>query len=274
MEKQKLTYTPEQAAAKEVFCRRRGEYKWKSSSLWDDILLYDHKLISGYAEYSSLPFERGALSPVMCELIAIVIDSSITHLHEAGLRNHIGHAIEVGATEGQVLTALEIACTIGSRVFTEGFQVYAEELKSRGMYDKLAVKEENQEKKETRELYQYNGYDFWDEGHDEALALDPVGMRIFAGWNRAALTNDCVSQKDKELLWLALYASPTTVYVPGIKEHLKKAMDLGATHEEIISVFELISVIGVHSLTVSMPILKKQAQDFANGDMWNEKDRT
>lgn len=269
MENKELVYTPEQAAAKEVFCRRRGDYKWKSSSLWDDILMYDHKLISGYAEYSALPFERGALSPVMCELIAIVIDSSITHLHQAGLRNHIGHAIEVGATEGEVLEALEIACTIGSRVFTEGFQVYADELRERGMYP--ADAELTQEQKEAKALYEYQGYDYWDEGHNEALKLDPVGMKTFAQWNRAPLTNDCLSQKDKELLYLALYASPTTVYVPGIREHLKKAMDLGATHEEILSVFELISVIGVHSLTVSTPILKKQAADYAAGTMWSDR---
>ena len=269
MSENELIYTEEQAKAKEKFCRLRGDYKWKSSSLWDDILLYDHKLISGYADYSSLPFERGALSPVMCELVAIVIDSSITHLHQAGLRNHIGHAMEVGATEGEVLEALSIACTMGSRVFTEGFKVYAEELKARGMYN--VSDELTEEQLAVKELYQYDGYDYWDEGHNEALKLDPLGMKTFADYNRAPLTNGCLSQKDKELLWLALFASPTTVYVPGIKEHLKKAMDLGATHEEIISVFELISVIGVHSLTVGTPILKKQAADYAAGTMWSDR---
>ena len=267
----KIDYTPEQAAAKEEFCRRRGEYKWKSSSLWDDILSYDYKLISGYADYSSVPFERGALSPVMCELVAIVIDSSITHLHQAGLRNHIGHAMEVGATEEQVIAALEISCTLGSRTFVEGFKAYAEELKARGLYD--AADELSDEQKDIKALFVQDGKDFWTDGLDEALKLDPEGAKAFGNWNRAALSNECLSQKDKELLWIALYASPTTCYVPGIKEHMKKAMDLGASHEEIISVLELISVIAVHSLTVSAPILKKQASDYKAGDMWNEKER-
>lgn len=268
-----INYTPEQAAAKEEFCRRRGDYKWKSSSLWDDILSYDYRLISGYADYSSIPFERGAISLVMCELIAIVIDSSITHLHQAGLRNHIGHALEVGATEEQVIAALEISCTLGARTFRDGFGTYAEALKARGQYDAIADAANKDEQAAARAFFVKDGKDYWDEGLDAALALDPQGAKAFGGWNAAALNNDCLSQKDKELLWVALYASPTTCDKEGIREHINKALDCGATHEEIISVLELVSVIAVHSLTVSTPILRKQAEDYKSGNMWRPEER-
>lgn len=269
MEQKELVYTEEQARAKEIFCKRRGEYKWKSSSLWDDILLYDHKLISGYADYSSLPFERGALSPVMCELVAIVIDSSITHLHQAGLRNHIGHALEVGATEGEVLEAVAIASTLGSRTYFEGYAVLAEELEARGLLEKN--EELTDAQRAVKETFKVGEEDFWSEGYENALRIDPEGLKTFADWYRAPLTGNNIGQKDKELLWLALFASPTTAYAPGIQEHMKKALDLGATKEEIISVLELVSVIGVHSLTVSTPILKKQAADMAAGTMWSDR---
>jgi len=61
--------------------------------------------------------------------------------------------------------------------------------------------------------------------------------------------------KVKELIYIAVDASVTHLYEPGLKLHMRKAMEQGATPEEILEVLELISVLGIHSCTVGVPAL-------------------
>jgi alkylhydroperoxidase/carboxymuconolactone decarboxylase family protein YurZ len=44
----------------------------------------------------------------------------------------------------------------------------------------------------------------------------------------------------------------------GTRVHIKNALKHGATKEEIMEVFELISVLGVHSVTMGVPILLEE----------------
>ena len=61
--------------------------------------------------------------------------------------------------------------------------------------------------------------------------------------------------KVKELVLLAMDAAATHLYQPGLRAHIRNALGLGATREEIMEVIELVSVIGIHSCAVGVPIL-------------------
>ena len=61
--------------------------------------------------------------------------------------------------------------------------------------------------------------------------------------------------KVKELIYTAFDASATHLYVPGLRQHVKNALAYGATAEEIMEVFEIASVIGIHTCTMGVPIL-------------------
>jgi alkylhydroperoxidase/carboxymuconolactone decarboxylase family protein YurZ len=50
-------------------------------------------------------------------------------------------------------------------------------------------------------------------------------------------------------------AAATHLFEPGIRQHVRNALALGATREEIMEVIELVSVIGIHSCAVGVPIL-------------------
>ena len=61
--------------------------------------------------------------------------------------------------------------------------------------------------------------------------------------------------KVKELIYTAFDVSATHLYEPGLRVHIRNALALGASREEIMEVIELASVIGMHSCAVGVPIL-------------------
>ena len=46
-----------------------------------------------------------------------------------------------------------------------------------------------------------------------------------------------------------------TLYEPGLRIHLQNAFKYGATKEEILEVYQLVSVLGMHTITMGVPVL-------------------
>jgi alkylhydroperoxidase/carboxymuconolactone decarboxylase family protein YurZ len=61
-----------------------------------------------------------------------------------------------------------------------------------------------------------------------------------------------------ELLSIAFDASYTHMYAPGTRRHIRAALQLGATPEEIMEVLELCVVQGVQACNLGVPILKDE----------------
>ena len=61
--------------------------------------------------------------------------------------------------------------------------------------------------------------------------------------------------KVKELIYTAFDVAATHLYVAGLRQHIRNALDYGATREEVMEVIEIASVIGIHSCNVGVPIL-------------------
>jgi alkylhydroperoxidase/carboxymuconolactone decarboxylase family protein YurZ len=66
--------------------------------------------------------------------------------------------------------------------------------------------------------------------------------------------------KTIELIRLALDASCTQLYAPGVRRHIRRALESGATREQIIAVLQLVSVQGMHSMCMAAPILVEQLE--------------
>ena len=61
--------------------------------------------------------------------------------------------------------------------------------------------------------------------------------------------------KTIELIGIALDASCTHLYAPGVRRHIQRALKFGATKEEITAVLQLASMQGLHTMCVGAPIL-------------------
>jgi len=112
-------------------------------------------------------------------------------------------------------------------------------------------------KKQLKEQFtQLRGY--WDPSLDGLLDLDPEFFEAFLHFTSVPWKKGALDPKTKELCYLSIYANASHLYTPAIKTHIEKAMLHGATKEEILEVFQLVSVIGMHTFLEGLPPLLEE----------------
>nr|WP_165969050.1 carboxymuconolactone decarboxylase family protein [Actinomadura sp. KC06] len=62
--------------------------------------------------------------------------------------------------------------------------------------------------------------------------------------------------RTRELIALAVNAAVTHLHEPGIRRHVRAALDHGATREEIMETFQLTAVLGIHAASTGFPLLR------------------
>src|SRR5262249_25010484 len=68
-----------------------------------------------------------------------------------------------------------------------------------------------------------------------------------------------------ELIGVALNAACTNLDPDGTRRHIRKALDSGATREEILFVLKCASVMSIHSCSLGAPILLEEARSVDAG---------
>ena len=99
---------------------------------------------------------------------------------------------------------------------------------------------------------------YWAESWGQLLELDPDFFEAYSNYSSKPWVKGVLPPKVKELIYIAIDASCTHLYHKGIRIHIRNALKHGATREEILEVLELISVLGIHSVTVGVPILMEE----------------
>ena len=100
---------------------------------------------------------------------------------------------------------------------------------------------------------------YWrDELWEPILKIDPDFFEAYLNFSAAPWKNGVLPPKIKELIYIAIDSSTTHLYEPGLGQYIKNALKYGATKEEIMEVFELTSVLGIHTITMGVPVLMKE----------------
>ena len=63
-----------------------------------------------------------------------------------------------------------------------------------------------------------------------------------------------------EFISIAVDAPCTHLYASGTQRHIRKALELGATREEITAVLQLVSVLGIHTMSLGGPLLLEELE--------------
>jgi len=84
---------------------------------------------------------------------------------------------------------------------------------------------------------------------------DPGFFTVFDELAAVPRRSTALDPKIKELVCVAVNAAATHMFVPGIRAHVRRAIELGATREELLEVLQLTSTLGIHASTVGVPIL-------------------
>lgn len=89
----------------------------------------------------------------------------------------------------------------------------------------------------------------------EVLKLNTDFFEAYLNFSAVPWKTGTLPPKIKELIYIAIDASTTHLYEPGLRQHISNALRYGATKEEIMEVFALVSVLGIHTCTMGVPVL-------------------
>jgi alkylhydroperoxidase/carboxymuconolactone decarboxylase family protein YurZ len=99
----------------------------------------------------------------------------------------------------------------------------------------------------------------WNPLWDTFAEQDPAWTERFMAM--AAHPVQALEPRIVELIAIAVDASCTHLYAPGVRRHVRRALEIGVTPREILAVLQLVSVLGIHSMSLAAPIL---AEEIAN----------
>ena len=219
-----MSLNDEQQAIKDEFLRVRGTW----GDPWERMLELDPAFVRAYLDFSAVPWRRepGALPAKVRELLSIAVDAAATHLYVPGIRQHIAAALDAGATPQEVMEVLELTSTLGIHAANIGVPLLVEVLVEEGLRDGPAPLDARQEQLKA-EFTETRGY--WHAFWDEILELDPDLFEPYVAFSAVPWRTGTLEPKVKELVYCALDASATHLYVPGLKLHLRNALGHGAT---------------------------------------------
>ena len=98
-----------------------------------------------------------------------------------------------------------------------------------------------------------NGY--WTPAWQALLDEDAGFFATFVELAAVPHRSGALDPKVKELVCVAVNASATHLFEPGIRAHVRRALELGASKEEVLEVLQLTSTLGIHASTVGVPLL-------------------
>jgi alkylhydroperoxidase/carboxymuconolactone decarboxylase family protein YurZ len=106
----------------------------------------------------------------------------------------------------------------------------------------------------------------WNPDWDAFATLDAQWTEKFIAMGISPMVSGVLDAKTVEFVAIAVDASCTHMYGPGVRRHIRKALELGATKEEINAVLQCVSVLGIHTMSLGAPILLEEAEAHAKRD--------
>ncbi|MGA9017558.1 MAG: carboxymuconolactone decarboxylase family protein [Candidatus Cybelea sp.] len=226
---------------------------------WDDaafetLTRWDPTWSVAVEKVTSNPWQ-GALDRKTAELISLAVNAACTNLNLDGTRRHIKRAIEAGATRDELLMVLKMASLLSIHVCSLGAPILIEEAGAAGASAKG-------KSAATPACDRMRAAGQWNVAWDPFYEIDPEWTEAFIVCGAPVYAGGVLDPKLAELLSIAFDVSFTHMYAPGVRRHVKAALRLGATVEEIMDVLKLCVAQGVQAFNMSIPIL---AEELAKG---------
>jgi alkylhydroperoxidase/carboxymuconolactone decarboxylase family protein YurZ len=219
----------------------------------DDMLRLDPTFFRAYLDFSTVPERNGALDPKVREFVHIAIDAAATHLFVPGLRRHIARAVELGATDAEIMEVLELTATLGIHAANAGVPILLEVLAETG--DAPDVFDLDQRQLRLRADFERNrGY--WNPIWDGVLKLAPDFFEAYLDYSSVPWQHGVLEPKVKELIYCAFDVASTHLWLAGLKLHIRNALGYGATPAELMEVIQIASGLGSHTFEHAMPALR------------------
>jgi alkylhydroperoxidase/carboxymuconolactone decarboxylase family protein YurZ len=106
----------------------------------------------------------------------------------------------------------------------------------------------------------------WNPDWEPFAKLDPSWTEKVVAMAIAPAIAGALDRKTIELIGIALDVACTTLYAPGVRRHIRRALQAGATREQVTAVLQLASLQGLHSMRVGAPILLEEIKAATGRD--------
>ncbi len=226
---------------------------------WDAALKtvreWDPKWAETCEKMTMNPWRKSVLPRKIIELISLALNAACTNLNQDGTRRHINAALDAGATRDEILMVLKMASLLSIHSCSLGAPILLEEAKAAGV--QLAPRKTGEATPacdKMREMGQ------WNQAWDPFYELDPAWTDEFFATALGVYASGVFTPKEVELFSIALDASYTHMYAPGTRRHIKAALKLGVSMEEIMEVLKLCVIQGVQACNLGVPILAEELE--------------
>ncbi|WP_329139064.1 carboxymuconolactone decarboxylase family protein [Streptomyces sp. NBC_01476] len=95
----------------------------------------------------------------------------------------------------------------------------------------------------------------WGPSWDAILRLDPEFLLAYLDFSAVPWRQNHLTPQVKELIYIAVDANATHMYLPGVRQHVRAALKLGVPPAQIMEVLELCATLGIHAMNIGVPIL-------------------
>src|ERR1700745_3225017 len=106
---------------------------------------------------------------------------------------------------------------------------------------------------------------YWSALWDGVLQLSPEFFAAYSAFSSVPWKHGTLPPKIKELIYVAIDASTTHLYNPGTRIHIANALKQGATRDEVMEVLQIVSVLGIHTMSTGLPILIDELRKSGRG---------
>lgn len=199
------------------------------------------------------PWNSGVLPRKEMELLALALHSACTNLNAAGRQRHVRGAFDAGASREEVLLVFKCAAVLALHSFSLGAPILIEEMTAAGVQAGPAAMVATPSCDALREMGQ------WNTAFDPFLELAPAWTEgYFAFAVGSVYQSGVFTPRFIELISIALDASITHMYAPGVRRHIKGALKAGATPDEIMAVLQLCVSMGIEACAQGVPVLAEE----------------
>ena len=96
---------------------------------------------------------------------------------------------------------------------------------------------------------------YWSGIWDDILELSPDYFEAYTNLSSVPWRTGTLAPKVKEFVYIAIDAATTHLYNAGTRIHIANALRHGASRDEVMEVLMIASVLGIHTMTDSLPIM-------------------
>jgi alkylhydroperoxidase/carboxymuconolactone decarboxylase family protein YurZ len=219
----------------------------------DKFAEWDPEWIERCARMTNNPWTTGVLPVKWIELICIALNAGCTHLNEAGVRRHIRAALDAGATGEEIRETFKGVSVLGIHSVAVTLPILFEEA------DRAGVQPAPRPARtvDTPVIDQMKAKGLFNPDWEAINQLDPEWLEQFLAMG-ADLYGGVLEPTLVELMAVAVDASCTHLYTPGIRRHIQGALAQGATIEQIMEVLKLCGALGVDACDLGAPILAEE----------------